>query len=374
VLLVANYESGVGYAWWLMENFWGLIAGEAQRAGRGCILAYPRIDSIPAAVREAPIDVVECRLSHRSWADVWRGIRLIRERRVRSIYLTDWPYLHWVYLLWRIAGVRRIVLHDHTPGDGSPARGLRGLTKAVLHRAALFSATQYVAVSEYVGRRMQFSGRVPQSRCVVVTNGIHPFACDESRRSAVRQQLGIPQDAVLIVLVSRATYYKGLDFALRCMARVLEDESLRSAVFAVHCGDGPDLPAFEELAAQLGIRANFRFLGRRQDVQAILCASDIAFHPSRGEAMSLAIFEFMCARLALLASDRPSVSSAIEPGVTGTLYRREDLEHAADSLRRLIADPALRGSLGRAAATRCQERFTLANTNRTFVEKVAAHL
>src|SRR5687767_9930533 len=152
VLLVANYESDVGYAWWLMENFWNLIATRMAAEGRPCILAYPRIGAIPSIIRSSPIEVIEFPFMYQTWRDVWRGLALIRSRRIRSIYLTDWPYLHWVYFLWRLAGVRRIVLHDHQPGDRPALGGMQARIKDLLHSMGVLSATMNVAVSSYIGR------------------------------------------------------------------------------------------------------------------------------------------------------------------------------------------------------------------------------
>lgn len=374
VLLVANYESDVGYAWWLMENFWHVIAAAAAHDGRTCLLAYPRIGVVPETIRSSPLKVVEFRFSCRSWSDVWRGLALIRKHRIRSVYLTDWPYLHWGYLCWRLAGVRWIVLHDHTPGDRPAVAGMRGALKMGLHALRVFSATSYVAVSDYVGQRLQQNARVPASRCVVVTNGIRAFDCNGADRFAVRDRLGIPRESVLIVLVSRATYYKGLDFAVRCLSVVLQDESLRRRVYAVHCGDGPDLNAFGQTAEAAGIAENFRFLGLRRDVRDILCAADIAFHPSQGEAMSLAVLEFMCAGLAVLTSNRPSVCTAIDPGVSGITYEHGNVDDAVAKLRSLINDPALRLALGAGAAVSSRLRYTLETMNREFMEKVLPRL
>ena len=31
LLLIANWEPGTGYAWWLMESFWLLLGGQSLR-------------------------------------------------------------------------------------------------------------------------------------------------------------------------------------------------------------------------------------------------------------------------------------------------------------------------------------------------------
>lgn len=370
ILLVANFESDVGYAWWLMENFWHLIAVAAKDQGRHCLLVYPQLRGLPEVIRNSPIEAIEFKFNCRTWADIKRGVALIRSRNVQSIYLTDWPYFHPAYLLWRLAGVKRIVMHDHSGGDRPALAGARAFLKDCFHFTRGLAATTYVAVSPFIAQRLWSNCRVPASRRLTVTNGIAPFACDHSNRMAVRERLGIPADAVLIVMVSRATTNKNIDFAIDCVARLLEEPALRGRVYALHCGDGPDLDAFTKHAAAAGIAENFRFLGRRSDVHAILCAADIAFHPSKYEAMSLAILEFMNAELAVLTADIPSVSAAIEVGVTGQTYRRDDLDDACAQLRRLIDGRDLRKALGVKAREVARDKYSLDRMNQTFIETV----
>ena len=90
--------------------------------------------------------------------------------------------------------------------------------------------------------------------------------------------------------------------------------------------------------------------------------------------MSLAILEFMNAGLAVLTSDLPSVCQAIDHGVTGLAYAHDDVNAAIDQLRKLIDDPALRRSLGAAAAATCKARYSLEGMNKVFGEVVAAKL
>jgi glycosyltransferase involved in cell wall biosynthesis len=353
-----------------MENFWSLIAADVASQGRECILAYPQVRTIPDIIRNSSIEVIEFPFHCRSWQDIWKGLSLIRRYNVRSIYLTDWPYLHWVYLLWRLAGVRRIVMHDHTPGDRPALHGIQATLKDTLHALGVVSATAYIAVSSYIGTRLRANARVPANRCTVVTNGIRMIERTHSNRAAVRAGLGVPDDAVLIALVSRATYYKGLDFAVRCIANLLVAPSGRRCVYAVHCGDGPDIDAFVALTRETQTDANFFFLGRRDDVKDILCAADIGFHPSHGEAMSLAVLEFMSAGLAVLASDLPSVCTAIRPNVDGLTYRHGSIDDATRELARLIDDAALRNRLGAAATVACREKYSLETMNATFRARV----
>lgn len=46
VLLVANWKSDVGYAWWLMENFWAEIAEFCKERDWRCHVCYPEVSSL----------------------------------------------------------------------------------------------------------------------------------------------------------------------------------------------------------------------------------------------------------------------------------------------------------------------------------------
>jgi len=365
VLLVANYASNVGYAWWLMENFWVEVAEAAHSKGRRTFLAYPKIDLVPPTVSNAPITLVEQTVRPVGMCTVISGIKLIREHRVRSIYLTDWPAFSPLYAIWRLAGVRSIVMHDHTPGDRPRIGGLRGRFKAIAHRVGWFSCDSYVGVSDYIRQRLIDNWRVPPERALVVRNGIQPFSCRSTERSRIRSELGIPTDAVMVALVSRATYYKGWDFAVRCAAEIVRKHP-RTNTRMVFCGDGNDLQAFRSLAIECGVAGLVHFLGRRDDVRSIICSADIAFHPSHGEAMSLATLEFMCAGLPVVVPDRPSVCGIIDSGLTGLTYRANDVSAAADAIVSLCFDRDLRATLGRNARAAMLERYQLTDTNDQF--------
>jgi glycosyltransferase involved in cell wall biosynthesis len=128
------------------------------------------------------------------------------------------------------------------------------------------------------------------------------------------------------------------------------------------------------LARELGVADRFLFLGKRGDVRDILASADIAFHPSRGEAMSLAILEFMCAGLPVVLPDDPSVCTSVQHEVSGMVYRAGDVEAAGKALQRLCDDQSTRARLGARARSICLERYLLEHTNRNFMSAVVAYM
>lgn len=372
ILLVANYESDVGYAWWLMENFWAEIAGMATRQGRRCILAYPRVNSIPATVASAPISIVEQRIDFASRKDRTSLKTLVREHGITAVYLTDYPLLSPWYAWLRAIGVRRIVVHCHTPGDRPPVRGLARIAKRTLHAARILSATRYLGVSEFVRDRMVENGCVSAALCIAVPNGIPPAPTDPRDRAALRRELDVPEGVALGMMLSRATRYKGLD-ALVEIASVIRQRGRRD-IMLLHCGDGPDLDAAAAEAQARGLDGVIRFVGRRPDARALLRAADFAVHPSRGEAHCLAILEYLDAGLPVIVPDRPSVAQDIEPEVTGLHYPAEHASMAVDAILRLADDPAARARMGTAGRALVAQRFTIEATNARLLSALEGEL
>lgn len=375
ILLVANYEPNVGYAWWLMENYWRVIAELAQREQRPCILAYPVLDGAVPKLGSAPATLAQLDFSDTSLRGYLALLRLVRRFRVRSVYLTDQPYFDLRYALMRLCGVRRIVLHDHQPGDRDRVSIWKGALKRLIHLVRLFSCTQYVAVSAFVRERMIASAKVLPEKCVVVRNGI-ALAPSQVRgdEASIREEFGIASSAVVVALVSRAHPYKRIDFAVRCAAEI-ERRNPQSKLHFLFCGDGPALPELRQLVDQLGVPRRFTLAGKRSDVRRILSECDVGMHPSRGEVgFCLAILECMAAGLPVLVPNIDSVRGATDHGNTGFVYEDESIESVLNYLFMLERDPDLRRRIGAAAQQVVHKEFDLEHTNAEFSRLVASRL
>ena len=371
-LMVANYAPDVGYAWWLMEHYWALLAGDLARQGRRALLAYPKQGPIPHALRAAPIEIRWFDFGDRSAAG-WHALsETVRREGVTSLYLTDRAYADLRYARLRSLGVKSIAVHDHTPGDRPAIRGPKGWIKSGLRRFGPWSADIYVAVSDFVRQRMIENARVPVDSTVVVPNGVVPFEYSGEDRVWARQELGLREDDVVVGMVGRAHRIKGIEFAIRIARIVLAQES--KALFAF-VGDGPDLDRFRALAAKEGVTERFKFHGRRGDARRLMAGFDLGLHPSMGEVgYCLAILEFMNASLPVVVPDRPSVRGATEPNVTGLWYSAENEGDCATAVLSLLRDPVRRERLGRAARLQSMTGFSLAHADKVFLASVASRL
>ena len=374
VLLVANYPSDVGYAWWLMEAYWAAIAERLAARGRSSFLAYPSVRELPPRIAEARVEVIELPWPGSSAQSLATFMGFIRARNVTGLYLTDHRLLDWKYAVLRGAGIRRIVVHDHTPGDRPRIGGLKGACKAAAFRLPGLSADRAIGATDFVTRRLRNNGRFPASRCRTVPNGLPltPLPTANDRRIA-RETLQLAPDAVAIGIMSRAQRIKNWSFAIEVARSVaLAPGTARSNVTWVFCGDGPDLAGFRKEAEAAGISRYCSFLGRREDVPALLAGMDIGMHPSRGEVgYSLSTLEFMRAGLPVIVPDLPSVCGATGHERTGLVYPAGDRAAAAAAICRLVDAPDLRHRLGMAGRAELESRHSLDAALEALVREVA---
>ena len=116
--------------------------------------------------------------------------------------------------------------------------------------------------------------------------------------------------------------------------------------------------SLESLARELGLGAAVRFLGRRDDVPALLAASDVVAVPSVvAEAFGLTALEGMAAGRPVVAFASGGLPELVRDGETGILVPTGDAAGLARAIRQLLTEPALRDRLG-AAGRRVAAGFT----------------
>lgn len=357
ILLVGNWSSNTGYAWWLMETFWVAIAHKFRGQCR-IMVCYPQVEGISPRLLAEGIEVVEFDFATE---DTARLRRFLATHEIGCVYLTDRTYVSWRYLLLRLAGVRQIVLHDHTPGVRTVPGPVKRLFKRAVAGIPAVTADAYVAVSEQILRRLLDVACLPPRKCHLARNGVDCARINNARPGNLRAELGLPENAILVVSSGRLTRYKSIHTLVDAADRLINGEKLRQVYFA-HCGDGPERAGLTAQVARLGLQNHYFFLGMRSDVPSILKTADIAVHPSEGEGLSLSILEFMCAGLPVIVSDDPTTSQTIAHESTGLLFQTGSATDLAAKLRHLVKTPAARAALGQAAAATVNGDYSLEGT------------
>lgn len=101
-------------------------------------------------------------------------------------------------------------------------------------------------------------------------------------------------------IVARLSAQKRIDLAIRAVSFL---DTLGAKLPLTIVGDGPERPALELLAAELGIKDRVRFLGARPpaEIPAILSTADLMYFPAAGEGFGLAAAEAMMSGVPVIA-------------------------------------------------------------------------
>ena len=349
---MANWDSSVGYAWWLMESHWIAISRHYADHYQ-THLAYPSISDVPANIAAAPIAIHQQDFSFGGIGALREQLRFIRTHLIRTIYFTDRPAFSWRYLVYRAAGVQFIAIHDHTPGMRTSPRGLKRALKWMAQRMPGLAADVQIGASEFVRRRLIDVGCAPPEKCFCAPNGL-PMQNFEPMD--VHTEFGIPRHRKIFVTAARASKYKGIDFAMRALAA-----TGRNDWHYLLCGDGPDLQRFRDIAAELRIEDQVTFAGTRPDVPNILLGCYAALHPSEGEVgYSLAILEYMRAGLPVIVPNNPSVTGATSR-LTGIIYK--NTQGAIQGILKLLKMPNYARSLGQHSREYVQTHHPIEKTH-----------
>jgi glycosyltransferase involved in cell wall biosynthesis len=214
-------------------------------------------------------------------------------------------------------------------------------------------------VSEQVGQFcIEQDGLDPQ-RVVTIYNGVDlPERYEATPKSSLRRHFGLPVSGPLVVSVGHIRRIKGYDVFMRIAAKVLAQ--MPDAIFAVGgCDHEPaHMRELKQLAAQLGLESNFRFLGDVKDVRSLLRAADVFCLPSRSEGLSNALLEAMACELPCVASAVGGNPEVVVDGRTGFLFDSEAAESAATHILRLLCDLSTAQMMGAAGREVAAKHFT----------------
>lgn len=158
-------------------------------------------------------------------------------------------------------------------------------------------------------------------------------------RQRLRAELGIPEDAFVLLYPAEFSKRKSQAVLIQAMARL--PERVRLAL----PGDGALRAECEALAQRLGVADRVLFPGHVRGMGPWYAMADAAVSASRSEGLPFNIMEAMYAGLPVTASDVKGHRDLITDGETGLLYPYGDAEACAERVLRLLDSEALRRRL-----------------------------
>jgi N-acetyl-alpha-D-glucosaminyl L-malate synthase BshA len=120
-------------------------------------------------------------------------------------------------------------------------------------------------------------------------------------------------------------------------------------------GDGPERPMAEEMARELGICDDVRFVGKQQDMEEIMAVADLFILPSEYESFGLAALEAMAAGAPVVASNAGGLPEIIEQGVCGYMADVGDVEAMSAYALDILKDDARLAQFKEAARAKARQ-------------------
>lgn len=214
-----------------------------------------------------------------------------------------------------------------------------------------FAAVSGAVADSIVEHRLS---RLPST---IIYNGVEDVehrGLDE-KRSHVREELGVPDEGLLIGTCGRLSPDKEQIHLLEALS-LLGSQSPHMVIV----GDGEMRPQLEQYCRDEGLN-KVKFVGWQSDVQAFLAALDVfAFHSMpNSEGLPTVVTEAAMMGLPLLVADIKCLREVYEDGRHALFAKPASASEFADQLLHLLEDPSLRTRLGSAAHEVAHAQFSM---------------
>ena len=207
---------------------------------------------------------------------------------------------------------------------------------------------------------------VDPARVHIVAPGVdHAFfapapapAAAGPRTAQARRALGLPAAGPMLLFVGRIQPLKGLEVAVRALAR----PGIRPDTFLVVVG-GPsgahgddEVHRITSLVHALGLDDRVVFVPPQPHelLSTYYRAADVVVVPSRSESFGLVALEAAACGVPVVASAVGGLNTLVDHGRTGFLVEGRDPAAFATCLQQLLDDPVLAAEMGRRAAIRAR--------------------
>ncbi len=262
------------------------------------------------------------------------------------------PLVHTMHTMARVK-------NDALADDDTPEPEARIIGEdQVVEAADMLIANTDVEAKQLINLYDADPGRVE-----VVHPGVDLGLFRPTDRVAVRRELGLPEDALVLMFAGRIQPLKAPDVLLRAVAVLLERApELRSRVVVPvvggPSGSGLERPtALAGLAQHLGIDDVVRFVPpvSQPELARWYAAATLVAVPSYNESFGLVAVEAQACGTPVLAAAVGGLTTVVRDGVSGVLIDDHDPGSWAAALQRVVDHPVLLDRLRAGAVEHARE-------------------
>ena len=174
------------------------------------------------------------------------------------------------------------IAHSHSTSNKKEWK--KNILKMILRPLSKLYANNYFACTEYAGKWLFGKKVVERKELNVINNAIDlkKFEFNKNTRKALRKELGIKEDTLIIGHVGRFMKQKNHEFLIDVFEKAIKQDD---NIYLILVGQGPLEDKIKEMAKEKGIEDKILFLGQRNDVNKLYQAMDIFVLPSLYEGL-----------------------------------------------------------------------------------------
>lgn len=172
-----------------------------------------------------------------------------------------------------------------------------------------------------------------QKEIEVIPNFIDNKQFIKDENCGCRSQMA-PEEEKIIVHVSNLRKVKRLEDVIQVFYRIQKEVPSKLIIV----GEGPEWENANMLIEELGIAHKVKNLGKVNDLQNVLCSSDLFLLPSEKESFGLAALEAMAAGVPVISSNAGGIPEVNIDGQTGFVLPIGDVNGMAEKGIEILSD------------------------------------
>ena len=217
-----------------------------------------------------------------------------------------------------------------------------------------------IGVQQYVQRNKFFR----KEKAVTINKG-HDVAWYDYDPIDIRSELGISEDALLLVTAANNRPMKGVKYLLLGLNALPEDMD----VHLILAGRDIDNEENLEIIESGNRKESVHFFGFRTDVLNLVASSDLfVLASTKGESITKGVLESMSLGVGAIISDIPGNVELVENGHNGLVFPSRSFQALAKAIEKVYQDRSLVTKFGKNS----KKRIETVLSNKQTIEKVKA--
>jgi len=197
----------------------------------------------------------------------------------------------------------------------------------------------------------------PRDKYMVIYRGMdNSTFANAKREPELRSELGIPENARVIVTQARFAPMKGYEYVVPAAYQIIRKYPDTHMLLI---GDGPMLHSLKAQILELGLPAHFHFAGQISPTQIhrYLAQADLYWHLLPCEGLLRPIIQALATGIPAIAFRVGGIPEVVKDGETGYCVEPEQESEVVKATRKLWDDPAAARRMGETGKARVLEQF-----------------